>query len=428
MPAAAKLKNAGLSVGLATLFLVGAVTAAAAQSELTGSAEDQPSGRHRFGPLYYTPRIEFRTGIDSNVFQTLSDPTRDILMVLTPRVEGSARFGQRLRMRGSALVDVNYFYRENEERFTDFYGAGQASFDLDPLILFGGGGGGEYTQRYSIDVDERLPRQEKRGHLGASIRLGPRLLFTTRASVEVITFAGGMFRLGGDIKSSLDRNTIGGAADLRYKLTPFTTLVASAEGIEDRFVSQPAERTPKRRSYRYLGGLELSPKAAISGRVMAGFREFPGTLEQGSPPYQGPVFLADLTMPVGNLARLRFEGIRDVLFASSLVDIHPLQYRNAFILTRLTGEVTFPIPGSFTGRAGAAFEEADYLLPHPYGDDPIILADRQDHRYTGSVGLVRSFGDRLRLGGYVSWSRRVSTLQLFSYEATRYGFLVEVIP
>jgi hypothetical protein len=386
-----------------------------------------PQGRHRLGPLRVTPRIEIRSGYDTNVFQTLDDPTKDAVTIVSPRLDGTWDVGRRLRLTGSGLLDINYFRRQGDERFTDFYGEGAGELLLGRVTFFGGGGGGRFTQRYSIDVDERLERQEKRAHAGTTVRLTPLLSLTARGSGEVITFAPGTFRLGGDIKRSLDRNTLTGAGEVRYKLTPFTTMVATGEVIEDRFFSQLSVEGRERRSYRYMAGVELDPRAAVTGRAVAGFRQFPGSLAEGTVDYQGPAFLADVTMPLRNFGRIRVQGARDVAFASTLVDIFPVRYRNAFVLNRIGADSTFALPGRFLAVLAASFEQSRYLLPHPYGE-PLILARRVDHRYIGTAGLLRHFGPQFRAGGYVSWTRRVSSLPLFSYEAVRYGLSAEVTP
>jgi hypothetical protein len=385
-------------------------------------------GRYRLGPVYVTPHLQLKNaGVDTNVFQTLVRPTRDEVVVLSPRVEGAMPVGRRLRLTGLGLLEMNYYRRQGEERSNDFYGEGRSELDLGPFTFFGGGGGGQFTQRFSIDVDERLKRQEKHGYAGATWRLTRRLSATAQGRRERLTFAPGRFRLGGEVKASLDRDTLAGTGQLRFALTPRTTFVASAEALEDRFFSQPLGGPRERESYRYLAGFELNPRALFSGKLMAGLRDFPGTLAQGSPPYRGPILSADLTLPLRPRARLHGIAERDVLYASSLVDVGPLRYRNAFVFTRYNGEVLMDLPLGLLGLASAGFEQSRYLLPYPY-PNRTVLADRVDHRYSAGFTLVRRFGETLRLGGHVNWARRVSSLPLFSYEGLRYGVTAEIVP
>jgi hypothetical protein len=390
-----------------------------------------PRGRHAFGPFSVTPKLELENaGVDTNVFQTLRDPVRDDTVVLRPQLDGDLVLGDSFRMTGLAFAEINYFRRQGEQRSTDFYGAGEGTLDLGPLRLFAGGGGGQFTQRFSIDVDERLRREEKRGHAGVTWRATPRITLTTRGETEVLTFAPGAFRLGGDVKQAMDRNTLTGSAVLRYVVTPRTSLVVSADALEDRFFSEGPDMPRVRRSYRYLGGVEVREYGSgdlPSGKVLLGVREFPGTLDQGSPPYQGPALAAELDLPLRYVGRVHLEGGRDVLYASSVVDLGTVRYRNAFVYERYLAQDDIALPLGLSLLASAGFEAARYLLPYPY-PDVFSLSDRVDHRWTGGLAIARRFSSSFRVGGHVTWARRVSSLPLFSYEGVTYGITAEVVP
>ena len=409
-------------VGTALLLALGAAPA--------GSEEPRVRpGKYRVGPFWLTPRVQLKdAGVDTNVFQTRDQPTRDAVAVVRPRVDGSMEVGRRLRATGFGYLDLNYYRRQGEESSTDFYGEGDATLDLGPFVLLGGGGGGQFSQRFSIDVDERLPRQEQHGYAGLRWQPSRRVSATATGRGEVFTFAPGTLRLGSSIKEAMDRNTLTAALELRYALTSKTTAVVIGEEQEDRFFSQPLDVPPRqRRSRRYLAGFELGARAAVSGRLLGGLRDYPGTLADGSPSYRGPVLVADLTLPVGERVRLRGLAERDVRYASSLVAIDALRYRNAFVGARYEAEALVDLPLRLVALASAGYEDARYLLPYPY-PDATRLADRRDHRYTAGAGLSRRFGDSVRIGGHVSWARRVSTLPLFSYEGLRYGLDAEVLP
>jgi Putative beta-barrel porin 2 len=387
--------------------------------------------RHRLGPLYFDAALLLKNaGVDTNVFQTLQNPVRDQVVVVSPRLDGDLALGTRLHATGFGFAELHYFRTQGEERSTDFYGQGDTSLALGPWTLTAGGGGGQFTQRVSIEVDDRLTHQEKRGHVEGLWRMTPRVTTTLRGSGESLDFAAGTLRNGQDIKEALDRETVTVGGDLRYELTPRTDLVVSADRAEDRFVSEPAEFPRSRESYRALGGFEL--RESVSGRVpygrlVAGVREFPGTLEQGNPSYTGPVGSGEIVWPVGRLARLRAGADRDVLYASSVVDLGTLRYRNGLVLTRYVGEALAPLPGRLVLLASGGFEQARYLLPYPYPDQ-LTLAPRLDHRWSGSLALSRRFGEVFRAGGFVTWARRVSNLPLYSYQGLTYGLNAEVTP
>jgi hypothetical protein len=419
MPGSLTMPRAGL--GCAAVVAMAATASAQATQE--------KPGRYHVGPLYLTPRIALKNaGVDTNVFQTLDAPTRDEVVIVTPRLDGAMEIGRRLRVTGHGLVDFNYYRRQGEERSRDFYGEGDAELDLGPFTLLGGGGGGQFTQRFSIDIDERLLRQEKHAYVGLAWRQKSRLSARAEGRGEVFTFAPGVFRLGGAVKESMDRNTLSARGQVRYALTNRTALLTTAEAFEDRFFSQRIDSPPRiRHTYRYLAGFEFSQRAFLTGRLLAGVRDYPGTLAAGSPPYRGPAILADLMVPIRQRARLHGVAERDVLYASSLVDLEGARYRNAFVFTRYRGDLAFTLPLQLTAVTYAGFEQSRYLLPYPFPDSN-HLADRLDHRWTAGVGLTRRFGDSIRIGGHLDWARRVSSLPFFSYEGLRYGLNAEVLP
>ncbi|HET9314315.1 MAG TPA: outer membrane beta-barrel protein [Vicinamibacteria bacterium] len=407
----------GVAVGLLAL-------AASASAQ-----ERKKPGRYKVGPLYVTPRLEVRNaGVDTNVFQTLTDEVRDTVLIVSPRLDGGMVVGRRLRLSGYGLLDLNYYRTQGNEGSTDFFGGGDAELDLGPFMLLGGGGGGQASQRFSIDIDERLLRQEKYAYGGIAWRARERLSFRVVGRTEVVKFAPGVFRLGGFVQEAMDRNTLSARGEVRYALTNRTALLASAEGFEDRFFSQPTDSPHRvRDSFRYLAGFEFERPALLSGRLLAGVRDFSGPLAQGSPSYTGPAILADLVLPIRNRARLHGSALRDVRHASSLVDIDDLRYRNAFVASSYQGDMSFDLPLELVGIVSGGFEEARYLLPYPF-PDPHHLAKRTDHRWTAGAGLLRRFGDQVRVGGHVDWARRVSTIPFFSYQGLRFGLTAEVLP
>jgi hypothetical protein len=408
----------------AVVLLLGALVPA-----LAASAEKRKRpGLYRLGPIYVTPRLQLKNaGVDTNVFQTARDPVRDDVVVLSPRLDGVVPVGRRLRITGLTYLELAYYRRQGEERSVDYYGEARAELELRPLTLFGGGGGGQFTQRFSIDVDERLPRQEAHAYAGATWRIGRRLSATAEGRADLVDFAAGVFRLGGDVERAMDRRTLAGSGQLRIQLTTLTAFLVSAEAREDFFFSQPRTFPRVRRSYRALGGFETAERAAVSGKLLAGVRQFPGTLADGSPPYLGPALAADLVLPVRGRVRLRAVAERDVLFASSLVEIGPVRYRNAFVLHRYQGEALVDLPLRLLVVVTGGVEESRYLLPYPYLS-PRVLSDRVDRRWMAGASLVRRFGEGVRIGGHVTWTRRVSSLPLFSYEGVRYGLTAEVVP
>jgi hypothetical protein len=412
---------------LCAMALAGLLLASAGQAVAQVRGEPKQVGRFRLGPVRVTPRIELRNaGVDTNVFNTASAPVPDTSVVLRTTLEGYLPVRGRLRLWGTGYTDFNYFRRESTERSTDFGGSGHAELPLGPLVLFGGGAGQQARQRATIDLDERVLRHERSGYAGAEMRVGSRVTLLGQGQSQVSRY-GRTFVNTGDpfrLARGLDRNTLTATGEMRLRLTTLTTGVLRAEAISDRFLQQ---RDPGRitHSYRYLGGFQFDPLAAVNGSVLVGFREIPASSAGSLPPYRGAVFQAGTAIPLFGLARLSIDGQRDVVFAATVSESRAGRLRNSYVSTRLAGHLELGLPFDLLGRAGAGLEEARYLLPYPRGG---ALFRRGDHLYTVDASLLRLVGGALRVGGTVAFSRRVSNAPGSSYQGWRYGLQAELRP
>jgi hypothetical protein len=330
--------------------------------------------------------------------------------------------GRRLRLTGEGHIDLNYFRRESSERSTDFGGEGRAELDVSRFTFFGAGGGGQSRQRFATDLDQRVLRHERWGSTGVTLAPTSRVSATVSGTGRVYEYAS-LLVDGVNVKESLDRNELTGTAQLRYALTPRTTLVGSAEVIEDRFLRQTRAVSRVSRSYRYLAGFEFGEKAILHGKLMAGIREFP---ESGSAPsYRGPALATSLSFPLLRYGLLTAVAERDIRYALTPARLGPERFRNTYVSTRFGGEALLDLPLALIGRANFGLEEAKYLLPYPVGD---ALGPRVDHLWTAGASLLRSFRAGVRFGGTIQWGRRVSSFPGFSYEGLRYGVQAELVP
>jgi hypothetical protein len=385
--------------------------------------ERKRPGRFRVGPVYFTPRLQLKNaGVDTNVFNQRTDEIPDTSVILSPTLLAALPVGRRLRLTGEGHVDFNYFRQQSSERSTDFGGEGRAELDVGPFTFFGGGGGSESRQRFSIEIDQRVLRQERWGTAGIRATPTTRLSLSVSGTTRVYEFESRL--VGGvNIKERLDRNELTGTAQLRYAVTPRTAIVASVYAIEDRFLRQPQEASRVSRSYRYLGGLEFSEKALIRGKVLAGVREFPAS--GSTPRYQGPALAVSASVPLLQYGLLTAIAERDVFYALTPVAVASDRFRNSYVSTRLAGEAIVNLPFSLFGRGNFGLEQAKYLLPYPTGNG---FAPRMDHLWTAGASLLRAFRTGVRVGGTVQWGRRVSSFPIYSYQGLRYGVQAEIVP
>lgn len=425
-------------------FLALAVLFPLAPAHAADPTPKKRPGRYKLGPVYLTPKLELKNaGVDTNVFNRQTGAVPDTQIVLSPGVQAALPIGRRLRFTGQGFLDLNYFQRQGSERSTDRAADGRAEIDFGPFTFFGAGGGGQYKQRFSIDIDDRLLRQERWAQVGARFNLSRHISMTGIGSSRVYRFESSVLR-GVDVKEALDRNTLSASLEGRVALSNLTTLLLSAEGIEDRFLSAGLSTTPnvilgsaalesgsaknlsrRAQSFRYLGGFEFGQRAFINGKVLAGYREFPGTGGQAAPAYRGPALSISATLPLMRLGRLAISADRDVAFAVTASGGSENRLRNTYVSSRYGGQFSFELPFNLTGRASAGYEQLRYVFPTLTA---VGYVRRVDNQYLLGGSLLRRFGDSLRIGGTVAWVRRVSSLETGSYQGLRYGLQAEVVP
>jgi hypothetical protein len=373
------------------------------------------------GPFWLTPKIELRNaGVDTNALNQLGGSVSDTTVALRPGVTVALPVGRRLRLAGTGYLDLNYFARQVAERSTGFGVDGRGEIDVALLTFFGGGGGLQGRERYSIDIGERPLRQRRFVFGGGDLRLGRTTTLTARVDFSEARHAPSLIR-GPDVQRALDRDTLTGTAALSYKLTALTTLVGSAEVIEDRFVHQ-RDTARATRSYRYLGGFALGQRALISGSAMAGFRRFSSSANV--PEYTGLTVRVLTTAPVKG-TRLSFAADRDVHFGLGAVPGASGRLRNSYVSTHYEGTLALDLPLRLMARPNLGLTTARYLGLEVVGGVPLR---RGDHVYTAGFSLLRRFGDSVGVGGGVSWVRRVSNVSALSYQSVNYGVQAELVP
>jgi hypothetical protein len=408
---------AGLAVA-AVVSRAGVAAAAGAEPK-----DKKRPGRFRVGPVYLTPKLELKNaGVDTNVFNERTGEIPDTSIILTPSVTALWPVSRRLRLTGDGHLDLNYFHREDTERSTDFGAGGRAEVEVGPFVLFGAGGGGQSRQRFSIEFDQRVLRQEKWGAAGATLNVTRRISASGSGSSYVYRYESKIVD-GTNIKLSLDRDELTGTGQLRYAMTSRTNLTASADVIEDRFLELTKTASRLSRSYRYMGGFEFGEKALVRGKLMAGVRVFP--VSDSAPSYKGPAVATSLSFPLMHYGIGSVIAERDVQFALSPATFQADSHRNTYVSTRLRGEATVNLPLSLIAIGNFGLEQAKFLLPYPAGP---VFGTRIDHLWTGGASLLRSFRTGVRLGGTIQWDRRVSSFSSFDYEGLRYGVRAEVVP
>jgi len=382
------------------------------------SRERPKYGSVHLGPFYLSLHVPFAAGVDSNVYNT-PDPTSDQSASLTPTLQAVLPLTRRLRIRGTGGVVPQYFHREASERYTDLFGDVRGEVDVGPITAYAGIGGGHYHERFTLEIDDRLLRHEKRDLVGSTLHVGKRVTVSGSQTRVTATFDPEAIINGQPVSTSLDRRTVTRRAELSVPLTRKTSLVPFVEFVEDRFLHPSPGLKPSVDSQRYGAALSFSELAFLNGTLAAGVRRFGAG--QGVAPYDGPFLAVTLVSPFIVGTRLILTANRDVAY-SALPALEGA-LRNTYVNSLYRGDVVFELPLRLHGRVFGGFRESRYLLP--VDGDP-AGAPRRDHGWLEGGELLRHFGRHLSLGGRVQHESRTSPVDARTYGNMIYGLAGEL--
>jgi hypothetical protein len=322
-------------------------------------------------------------------------------------------------------LDWSYYRSLKTERSTDPGGEGRAEFDFGPWTVFGGGGALRARQLFSIDLDARVLREEHFASAGAQWRFSSRAFLSGRIEQRRYSYdPDRRLSSAGVAAATLDRDALTTGLALRYRLTSMTTAVARTEVLDDAF-TLALPRSGTTRSFRYLAGVELGPKALLSGYLLAGIRESPAGSRGTLPAYRGPALSAELAYPFLRRARLVANAQRELFVSATQVVSAEERGRNAYVFTSARGAFDVFLPMDLFGRFSVGWDRARYLLPLPVGDVSMI---RVDQFHTVGGALFRQLSDTLRVGVTMTRYRRTSSIPGLSYRRWVYGLSAEFVP
>lgn len=361
-------------------------------------------GRFQTGQLSWTPTITLRdAGLDTNVYDTPTDPKRDRLAVVSPQVDGVLELGSgSLSLAGSA--DFVYFQRYTEERSINKRVSARAEVPLSRLRPFGGISYSDARERQNSEIDLRARRTDREVTAGVGLSL------TSRATLEVAArrwdsrFRQGEIFRGVELATRFNRDTNGASARIRYNVSPLTTFSLEADASRDHFVLSPEFDAD---NLRATAGFLFAPDAIIKGRALVGYHKLSprGTRTFG---YDGLTASVDIGYVL--MGRTRFDArlLRDTSYS---LEVQPF-----YVRTTYGGEILHNLVGPVDVIARASREHLDYeSIP-----DRLILAHTLEvNRYGGAVAIRAA--DRMRLSvNYEFAEREGLTLPDRHYERARF--------
>lgn len=360
-----------LRVAVVVTFLLVAALGVARPS---AAQTEDPSARAneapvRIGPLRLAPSIALTNfGIDTNVFNNAAseDPRRDFTFTMAPRTDAWLRVG-RVWLMGSADEAFVYYREFESERAANHRYSGTARVGFNRLAFAGRLNWASVRDRPGFEIDARSQRKEKGMLLAAAYRVGAKASVGARFDRQRVDFDKGAALFSGqNLQFELNRTMATSGLEVRYRLTPLTTVGVDAVLGRDRFEFSPVRDAD---STRVVATVALDPLALIKGTAAIGVRSF-RPLSDDLADFNGLTALADLTYVVRS-SRIGLQSIRDIQYSYD-VD-RPFYVQTGFSVS-LTQHLFGPIQGAARlGRQQLAYRVRAANGVSPPREDPDVV-------------------------------------------------------
>jgi hypothetical protein len=259
-------------------------------------------------------------------------------------------------------------------------------------------------ERPGFEIDSRSRAATNQATIGTALRLTGKTTLVLSGSRTIIAFDQKETFLGAALANALNRRTDTERLQLRYELTPLTTLVVNSDAIQDRFEFSRARNGD---SIRVMPGFEFKPFALISGTVAVGVRHF-NALNDALPDFNGVVAGVNAKYVLSStMVRLRVD--RDLDFSYEAANPY---YASTAVGLELTERLN---------KTWDVIGKADWNSLAYRQFDQIAAAPRTDVGRGFGLGTGYRLGETLRLGieGFYSMRRSVETAR--QYDGLRVG-------
>jgi hypothetical protein len=229
-----------------------------------------------------------------------------------------------------------------------------------------------------------------------------------------VRFDGDAFYLGTSLQQTLNRDTSGVNAAIKYKLTPLTTLSVRGERFSDEFPLSPERDTD---SVRVLPGIEFKPKALVNGSAFVGFRKFTPRDPTAFPEFTGLVANLGLSYTLLGATTFGVSYVRDVNYSYETLQPYYVSDAAGVSVREALGP-KFDVLVS-ADRAVYAYRNLQVGVPLA-GQAPLDVREDTTWIYAGSLGYLP--GKKTRVGFGASYWKRESTTRAFrAYDGLRFG-------
>ena len=379
--------------------------------------EEDPrkTAKVHFGPVYLTPTLTLANlGWDSNVFNQQGEAKQgDFSFTLRPAADVWVPIARRAMIITNAAVDLVYFQAFSSERSVDPSVRVRPEFYLRRVTLFAEWSYLDTRQRPSFEIDVRARRNEREGKAGFDVRVAQKLSVEVAARERRIRFDGDQYYEGTSLEQTLNRDERAASATLRYRWTPLTTVTLLGEAQSDRFIYSPVRDAD---SWRVMPGVELRPRALVSGSGYVGYRRFLG-LSAEMPDYSGVVATGTLSYTLQGATKFTFTAERDVEYSFEPAQPYYVQTGFGLDVQRALG-ARFDVTVGYQHYDDAYREFADGTVT------PTV--ERVDITQNVSCSFGYRAARDARIGfGASYWERASNTASYRDYNGLRIGVMVD---
>ena len=377
-----------------------------------------PLGQFTAGPFIITPT--FRIGslaVDTNIRYERERRT-DFLASAGPGLDVALPFLDHWQVNLQGFSQYFYFHRSTDlRRWT---------------------GGGELTLRWAttgtraslstnanrdfsrpnFEVDTRVVSTQNHVIGGLERDLG-RLTLAARAMFTRNKLDDGQEFRGADLTTSLTTNRLAMAPELRFRLTPLSSLL-----IEGSYELTRFPRAPSRNFHQESIGLGILTAGVLKGQVTAGLRR--NKAEGRSEPRNQPYLRGSLSQQIGRRLNLR-ESYTQESAVSAFATEGSLP---TFERRSLSLDIAIQVTNRIDLRLGGTYEttKSDGLVTLIRDDGTRGTGLRDDVAYIGRADLGIRLG-RARLGLFTSYTTRESLFfSDFGIDGLQAGARVEYSP
>jgi hypothetical protein len=389
------------------LLVMAAVVPAAAQQVPTAADDPVAEAPVRFGVVALDPRIGLtQLGVDTNVFNSTTDPQSDFTFTVVPGTELWMRTGRGL-LSVDAELEFVYFHDFDTERSTNSFASAQYEFRFNRMRPYISASTLNTRQRPGYEIDVRARHYETDFHGGTDLRVASKSTLRIDYRHLDYTFANDAVYQGEPLNEQLNRTLQAIEGSWRQRLTALTTWVSRVSRETERFHFEDFRNS---NSFRFATGFELGRFALIRGSAFVGFRNLSPADGGSLPEFSGVTADVDVAYTAPTQTRLNLAVDRDVQY--SYEDLTPYYVQTGWTATvtqRIIGRWDVQVTG---GRDRLAYEAL------------VASEQRTDYinRFGGGVGYA--MGDQIRLGFDIHSYDRSSMDPNREYGAVRAGVSV----